>query len=424
VRARLAIFLAAAALLTSAVQVAHAASAVVATRRAAVLDAARTDRALIGADDLPAGWRPLKPETETGNGFCGSPDTRDRASGAGRSMHTASAFGADVRQGPFVSDDVYAFRSVNAAQSFVSTTRLAVSRCPAMTETYDNGVEVVTAFTVERSSPVDGVELGYAETLDTTKRGHVERTSRDVAYVRHGTVVSVVARSGHDRTAFRELERAAWRRMATAGRERSPATGSATAPGSSACTQVLDGLDPRPFDAAQDAVLIIRAGALAPLPAPPDATQQVTGIGRLDTVDMFLQATAVPDEITWRDRLTADGFSIAETIGYSGKVGDYGAEALRFTSTEQAVDFQRATLAAECKRGVATDVERLDGVPTAVTYAMDQRKLPARRSSTVIGPFVVRLVLYPCDCVADQAKSLLDDWTRFVSAQLGVAHGQ
>lgn len=135
---------------------------------------------------------------------------------------------------------------------------------------------------------------------------------------------------------------------------------------------------------------------------------------------MYLEATTVADEITWRDRLAADGFAIAETIGHSGTVGDFGAQALRFSSSEHAIDFQRAALTADCARGVAQDVEPLDGVPAAVTYRMDQRDLASQRVSVVIGPFVVLLDLYPCRCSDD--GMLVGNWARAVAEQLGAAH--
>jgi hypothetical protein len=389
------------------------------------LDPAQTDRALLGAEDLPPGWKPLKPEAATGYGFCGSPNSRGRAAAAGPSTNARAAFGADGLHGPFVTDDVYAFRSVDAARSFVSSTKRAVSACPAMADKYqDTGVEDVSTYTVQPSSPIDDVELTYSVAIRTTHGTHAEETARDVAYLRRGSVVSVVTRIGHrhDRAAVQQIERAARQRMVTATRPASPQTSGPAVSGSSGCAEVLDAPEEPALDAGQDGVLVIRASALAPLPAPPDGTLHVTRIGRIESVRSYLRATGVADEITWRDRLTADGFSIAESIGYRGKVGDHGAQALRFASSAQAVDFQLATLAGDCRRGVATNVEPLDGVPSAFTYSMDQQWGSSRRSSTVIGPFVVLLDLYPCNCTGQDGTSLLADWTRAVAAQLGVPH--
>jgi hypothetical protein len=411
--------------------VARGAGAVVPARAASdaggalVLDPAQTDQALLRPEDLPAGWKPLKPEATTGYGFCGAPNSRGRAAAAGPSTTARAAFGADLH-GPFVTDDVYAFRSVRAARSFVSSTTRAVSGCPAMVDEQDSGVENVSTYTVLPSSPIDDVELTYAVAISPTRGTHVEKTARDIAYLRRGTVVSIVTRIGHrhDPAAFQRVERGARQRMMTAASPVSPPTSGPGTSGSSGCAEVLNASGPPPLDAGQDGVLVVRGASLALLPAPPDGTLEVTGIGRIESVRSYLRATGVADEITWRDRLTADGFSIAESIGYRGKVGEHGAQVLRFASSAQAVDFQRATLAGDCRRGVATNVTPLDGVPSAFTYSMDQQYDSARRSSTVIGPFVVLLDLYPCDCTGQDGASLLADWTRAVAAQLGVPQVQ
>ena len=387
-----------------------------------VLDPVQTDRALLGADDLPVGWKPLKPEASTGYGFCGSPNSRGRAAAAGPSTTARAAFGADLH-GPFVTDDVYAFRSVRAARSFVSSTTRAVSGCPLMADKQPGGYEDVSTYTVEPSR-IASVELTYAVAITTTHGTHVEKTARDIAYLRRGTVVSIVTRIGHrhDPAAFQRAERASQQRMITAASPVSPHTSGPGVSGSSPCGEVLDAPGAPPLDAGADGVLIVRGSLLAPLPAPPDPTLHVTGIGRIESVRGYLRATGVADEVTWRDRLTADGFSIAESIGYRGKAGVHGAQVLRFASSAQAVDFQRATLTGDCRRGVARNVAPLDGVPSAFTYSMDQQWDSARRSSLVIGSSVVLLDLYPCDCTGQDGASLLADWTRAVAAQLGLPH--
>src|SRR5262249_41093062 len=154
-----------------------------------------------------------------------------------------AVFGADVVLGPYVYDDVYAFRSVAVARRFVSSTKRAVSACPAMSIRHkDTGIEDVSKYRVQPPASNYDVALTYTVASRTIDGKHVDETTRDVAYLRRGTVVSIVTRSAdiRDRAAFEELEQSAQRRMAAAAGSLLPTNTAPGSPDSSRCAPILD----------------------------------------------------------------------------------------------------------------------------------------------------------------------------------------
>ena len=168
----------------------------------------------------------------------------------------------------------------------------------------------------------------------------------------------------------------------------------------------------------QDPVLVISRRKLAALPLTLQNPTRSVGVSRVTSVNQYVNSTSVLDPEVWRSSMIADGFTVAEEIGYQAGPDYFGAEALRFPSVAKAADFQRRTLTATCNAGVVDGMKQIPALPGSFLFARSDTG-PPFRASLVIGPNVVHLNL--CECVETvDPIGLLGRWAIRVAVQLGV----
>ena len=114
-----------------------------------------------------------------------------------------------------------------------------------------------------------------------------------------------------------------------------------------------------------------------------------------------------------------DGFVVAEAIGYQAGPDFYAAEALKFGSSDKAMDFQRRTMLANCRTGRIRGMTPIPKLPGSVSFTVTPTRHPPYRASIVIGVNVIHLNL--CECVETKDPiSVVRQWAVGVGAQLGV----
>jgi hypothetical protein len=350
-----------------------------ATATPVVLTTAQAQGALLTLDDMPSDWVALTPLDGAGTGFCGSPDARGRAQAAGSTTNAEIEFAGDQNLGPFVENDLFAFRSPVAARQFVRATARAQVACRHMDSTDPNtGASLSTDFSSLTLPQLgDGVYAFHSETTTVLGSDH-EHGMDDVAYLRRGNIVSVVGLTAADSNPeiLTEFLHRALRRIN--GAERAAAVGAtattvpSTTSTASCARAIADIAAPAPAGG-RDPIGVLRSHDLAALPVPEAAGEHVVGLNRYITVAMYLDGTPVADRATWQDAMTRDGFVVGEATGYDGSFGSYGAEALQFASPEQALDFARTTMTATCASGTVVQIDAATELPAAVVYRSSQR---------------------------------------------------
>ena len=117
--------------------------------------------------------------------------------------------------------------------------------------------------------------------------------------------------------------------------------------------------------------------------------------------------------------MAADGFRVADGVGFTANDEYFGAEAFRFASASAAADFQRATLQRLCAAGAMVNTRALTGLTEGVSFILPPVPgSPPFRAAFVAGDTVVHLNI--CECVeAPDDQVLIGQWAHTVAAAVG-----
>jgi len=387
-----------------------------------VLTADQAPGALLTLDDLPRDWIVTPSSSERGHGFCGSPDALGRAQAAGVVTNAIVDFAGDQNLGPFVENRLYGFPASDGAKQFVQATARALIPCRHADRTEPDGATTSIDYSFLKLAQLGDGVFAYHSAVSTTLGDRHDDNITDVAYLRRGNVVSVVALTAANSSpeGLTEFVRAALRRITIAQKKAAVGTTVTTVPSvpsAQVCAHALAHMTPPAPGGGPDPVEILQSGALVPMPVPQGPSPSFIGASRYTTVDTYLDATPVIDKATWRDALTSDGFVVAEANGYDGPGASGSAEAMQFGSPEQAVDFQRRTLNATCASGTVAQIDVPTDLPAAAIVRVTKPGLAPFRASIVVGSSVVRLVV--CACVENgDYHELLHSWAQAVVKQL------
>jgi hypothetical protein len=387
-----------------------------------VLTADQAPGALLTLDDLPSDWIVTPSSSERGHGFCGSPDALGRAQAAGVVTNAIVDFAGDQNRGPFVENRLYGFPASDGAKQFVQATARALIPCRHADRTEADGATTSIDYSFLKLAQLGDGVFAYHSAVSTTLGDQHDDSITDVAYLRRGTVVSVVALTASNSSPelLTEFLRAARRRIAIASKKAAAGTTVTTVPSMTSpevCARAVATMTAPAPGGGPDPVEILQSGALVLMPVPEGPSPPFIAASRYTIVDAYLRDNRVPDGATWRDALTRDGFAIAEANLYDGPSGTARAEAMQFGSPEQAADFQQRTLKATCASGTVAHIEIPTDLPAAAIVRVTQRGLTPYQASIVVGSKVVRFVV--CGCVENgDYFELLHSWARAVVKQL------
>jgi hypothetical protein len=161
--------------------------------------------ALLGLSDMPTGWAvvPL-PASDTQasatNGYCNGPNEKARAEAANDVAAGLSSFAQDPKNGPMISETMYAFPTVADAQAFLAATQSAVSSCTSGWQTASSlGSEITVSWTASALSfpKITDQVLGVRQQGTNMFQGQAGASGViDVATLRKGNHVLSVERFG------------------------------------------------------------------------------------------------------------------------------------------------------------------------------------------------------------------------------------
>jgi hypothetical protein len=168
-----------------------------------------------------------------------------------------------------------------------------------------------------------------------------------------------------------------------------------------------------------DPVLTIRQLKLASLPIALRSPARPIALGRYETIDQYLNDSAIPDLPAWRALMSRDGFKAGESVDYQAGPDHWNAVALDFASSAKAADFQRTTLSNFCSLGLIKGLKQIPSLPGAFTLTRLDPGTSPYRAVLLVGSSVVHLNL--CTCIeATNPIGLVTRWANVVAAQLGV----
>jgi PknH-like extracellular domain len=114
-------------------------------------------QALLALSDMPTGWaaepsQASDTQASATNGYCNGPNQKARADTAGDAGSGFSSFAQDPKNGPAISETVFAFPTVDQAKAMLAATQAAISGCTTWQTASDAGLGITITWTASALS--------------------------------------------------------------------------------------------------------------------------------------------------------------------------------------------------------------------------------------------------------------------------------